>query len=308
MRKIPYLHVLLFVLTFFSTLISGALFQNGVDIFKEPWKVYEGLPFSITLMSILLSHELSHYFASKKHHTKATLPYFVPAPPILSPIGTFGAFIKMKSPIITRKALIDIGASGPIAGFILSVAASIIGLYYSSVIPVVDTEGAFSLGDSLLFSLLSRLVVGVPPESHEILLHPIAFAGWIGLFVTSLNLIPIGQLDGGHIAFAFLNERHKFLSKALVVILLLMGFFAFLQIFVNEVKVSLPSIVLLVLSILPDLWVGWGLWGILMIILGLKHPPVIYWEIPLDGRRRLLGAFAFLIFIITFMPSPFKIL
>lgn len=278
MRKFPYLHLLLFILTFFSTLVAGALFQKGINLFKEPWKIYEGLPFSITLMTILLSHELSHYFASKKHHTKATLPYFIPAPSL---IGTFGAFIKMKSPIVTRRALIDIGASGPIAGFILSVIASIIGLHYSSIVPVVDTEGVLSLGDSLLFSLLSRLVVGVPPESHEILLHPIAFAGWIGLFVTSLNLIPIGQLDGGHIAFAFLNERHRFVSRALVVVLLLLGLF---------------------------FWEGWAFWGAIMFVLGLRHPPVIYWEIPLDSRRRFIGVFVLVIFIITFMPSPFRIL
>lgn len=278
MKKIPYLHVSLFILTFFSTLIAGALFQKGVNIFKEPWKIYQGLPFSLTLMTILLSHELSHYFASKKHHTKATLPYFIPAPSL---VGTFGAFIKMKSPIMTRRALIDIGASGPIAGFILSVIASIIGLYYSRVVPVVDTEGVLSLGDSLLFSLLSRLVLGVPPESHEILLHPVAFAGWIGLFVTSLNLIPIGQLDGGHIAFAFLNERHRFVSRALVVILLVLGLF---------------------------FWPGWAFWGAIMLVLGLRHPPVIYWEIPLDGRRRFIGVSALVIFIVTFMPSPFKIL
>jgi membrane-associated protease RseP (regulator of RpoE activity) len=277
-KKFPFLHLALFVLTFFSTLIAGALFQKGVNIFNEPWRIIEGLPFALTLMTILLSHELSHYFASKKHHTKATLPYFIPAPSL---IGTFGAFIKMKSPIITRKALIDIGAAGPIAGFVLSVIAVIAGLRYSSVIPVADTESILSLGDSLLFTLLSRLVIGVPPASHEILLHPVAFAGWIGLFVTSLNLIPIGQLDGGHIAYAFLGERHKFISLTLVGTLLLMGFF---------------------------FWEGWAFWGVVMIVLGLKHPPVIYWEAPLDRTRRIVGILALIIFILTFIPSPFRIL
>lgn len=278
MKKIPFLHLALFVLTFFSTLIAGALFQKGVNIFNEPLRILEGLPFSLTLMAILLSHELSHYFASKKHHMKATLPYFIPAPSL---IGTFGAFIKMKSPIATRKALIDIGAAGPIAGFVLSVIAVIVGLRYSSMVPVADTESILSLGDSLLFSLISRLVMGVPPPSHEILLHPVAFAGWIGLFVTSLNLIPIGQLDGGHIAYAFLGERHKFISLMLVGTLLLFGFF---------------------------FWEGWVFWGAVMIVLGLRHPPVIYWEIPLDRTRKIIGMLALIIFILTFIPSPFRIL
>ncbi len=276
MKRFPFLHLVLFILTFLSTTIAGALFQKGVDIFKEPWRIYEGLPFSLTLMMILLSHELSHYFASRRHHTKATLPYFIPAPSL---IGTFGAFIKMKSPIVTRKALIDIGASGPIAGFILSVAACVVGLTFSSIVLVKDSEGALGLGDSLLFSLLSRIILGTPPESYEILLHPVAFAGWMGLFVTSLNLIPIGQLDGGHIAYAFLGERHRFISITLVVVLLLLGLFS---------------------------WEGWAFWGAVMIVLGLKHPPVIYWE-PLDKRRRITGSLALLIFIITFIPSPFKL-
>ncbi len=277
MRKVPYLHILLFILTFISTLLAGAFFQKGINLFREPWRIYEGLPFASTLMVILLSHELSHYFASKKHHTKATLPYFIPAPSI---IGTFGAFIKMKSPIVTRKALIDIGASGPIAGFILSVIASVIGLNYSTVVPAAVAKGALNLGDSLLFSLLSRLILGSPPDSYDILLHPVAFAGWIGLFVTSLNLIPVGQLDGGHIAYAFLGERHSVISKVIVAILLLQGLLY---------------------------WEGWAIWGVLMIALGLRHPPVIYWEVPLDRGRRLLGAVALVMFVITFIPSPFKI-
>jgi membrane-associated protease RseP (regulator of RpoE activity) len=280
MRRVPLLHLTLFVLTFFSTLVAGAVFQKGINILKEPLRITEGLPFSMTLMGILLSHELSHFFASKRHHTKATLPYFIPAPITL--IGTFGAFIKMKSPIVTRKALIDIGVSGPIAGFLLSLVASVIGLAYSTVVPLTKArEGVLSLGDSLLFNLLSYLVVGTVPHTHEILLHPVAFAGWIGFFVTSLNLIPVGQLDGGHVAYAFLKERHRVVSVVLVSTLILFGLF---------------------------FWEGWALWGVLMVVLGIKHPPIIYWEVPLDGRRRMLGLVAFFILLITFIPSPFKIL
>ncbi|GER94164.1 site-2 protease family protein [hot springs metagenome] len=277
MRKIPYLHIILFIVTFLTTLTAGAL-QKGVNIFREPGRIIEGLPFAGTLMTILLCHELSHYIASKKHHTKATLPYFIPAPSI---IGTFGAFIKMKSPIITRKALIDIGASGPIAGFIVSVIACIVGLSMSEIAPLSNTEGTLSLGDSILFSFLSNVILGVAPDNHDIFLHPVAFAGWIGLFVTSLNLIPVGQLDGGHIAFAILGERHKYLSRALVIVLAILGILY---------------------------WEGWALWAVLMLILGIKHPPVLYWEVPLDSKRRSIGIFTFIIFVITFIPSPFKFL
>jgi membrane-associated protease RseP (regulator of RpoE activity) len=278
MKKIPFLHILLFILTFFSTLFVGAL-QTGVDLWKDPGKIYKGLPFSLTLMVILLSHELSHFFTSKNHGVKASLPYFIPAP--INIIGTFGAFIKMKSPIITRKALIDIGASGPIIGFIVSVAASIAGLYMSEVVSVSQTKGFLSLGDSILFSFLSGSILGAAPADQDILLSPVAFAGWIGLFITSINLIPVGQLDGGHIAYALLGEKQIRLSVVLVVVLAALGLF---------------------------IWEGWVFWAVLLLILGVRHPPVIYWEVPLDRKRKWIGGMSLIIFILTFIPVPFKIL
>jgi len=277
MKKIPFLHIVLFILTMLSTLFVGAM-QTGADILKEPGKIYYGLPFALTLMIILLTHELSHYFASKKHGVNATLPYFIPAPTI---IGTFGAFIKMKSPIVTRKALIDIGASGPIAGFIVSVIAVMIGLHLSKIVPVSQTKGALTLGDSFLFSFLAQAVMGVTPADSDILLNPVAFAGWIGLFVTSINLIPVGQLDGGHIAFALLGEKQTRLSFILVLVMTVLGVL---------------------------LWEGWIIWAVLLLVLGLRHPPVISWEVPLDKRRKVIGWLAFVIFILTFIPVPFKIL
>jgi membrane-associated protease RseP (regulator of RpoE activity) len=255
--------------------------QTGIDILKEPEKIYKGLPFALTLMTILLGHEFSHYFAARRHNTKATLPYFIPAPPLISIIGTFGAFIKMKSPIVTRKALIDIGASGPVIGFIISVIVSIIGLSLSKVVAIRETEGIINLGDSLLFSFLSNIILNYQPGSQDILLHPIAFAGWIGLFVTSLNLIPVGQLDGGHIAYGLLGEKHVYLSKLLVFVMVPLGLL---------------------------LWAGWTVWAILLLILGLRHPPLLYWEVPLDTKRRFIGSLALLIFVLTFIPVPFKIL
>ena len=276
-KKFPFFHLFLFILTLFSTLIAGAL-HTGIDLLKEPEKIYKGLPFALTLMTILLVHELSHYFASKKHHTKATLPYFIPAPTI---IGTFGAFIKMKSPIMTRKALVDIGASGPIAGFIISVIVSMIGLSLSKVVAIGETKGALGLGDSLLFSFLSDMILNYQPGFQDIALHPVAFAGWIGLFVTSLNLIPIGQLDGGHIAYALLGEKHFLLSNILVATMVFLGLL---------------------------LWEGWTIWAVLLIILGRRHPPVLHWEVPLDTKRRFIGWVSLTIFIFTFIPVPFKIL
>ena len=137
-----------------------------------------------------------------------------------------------------------------------------------------------TLGDSLLFKFLSMIIIGATPDNTDVMLHPIAFAGWIGLFITSVNLIPVGQLDGGHIAYAFLREGHRKLSVALLAVLGVMAVF---------------------------FWPGWAVWAGLMLILGIKHPPVIFWEEPLDGRRRMTGIIALIIFIITFVPSPFNI-
>jgi membrane-associated protease RseP (regulator of RpoE activity) len=276
-KKIPLLHLVLFFLTLCTTLVVGAL-HAGADILSEPNQIYKGIPFAFSLMIILLSHEFSHYFASKNHGVKATLPYFIPAPTI---IGTFGAFIKMKSPIITRKALIDIGASGPIAGFIFSVIAAVIGLKLSRIVSVTKTAGGLNLGDSLLFSFLSRSILGIVPAGCDVLLHPVAFAGWIGLFVTSMNLIPVGQLDGGHIAYALLGEKQTRLSFSLILFMLLLGFI---------------------------LWEGWFVWAVLLLVLGLKHPPVIYWEVPLDRKRKIIGWVSLVIFILTFIPMPFRML
>ncbi len=277
MKKFPYLHLVLFLLTFLSTLTVGAL-SEGVDIMKDPAKIYRGLPFSVTLLIILLAHEFSHYLASKRHGVEATLPFFIPAPTLF---GTLGAFIKMKSPINTRNALMDIGAAGPIAGFVVALVATIIGLFFSKIVPVQKVEGMITLGDSLLFKGLSRMILGGVPEGHDVILHPVAFAGWIGFFVTALNLIPIGQLDGGHIVYALIGERHAKLSKVLIGVMLILGLL---------------------------LWEGWLVWAALLIILGSKHPPIIYAEIPLDEKRRRIGWCAVAIFVLTFIPVPITII
>lgn len=275
-KKIPLLHIVLFMLTALSTVFVGAL-QSGGDPLSHPADIRKGVPFALSLLTILLTHEFAHYFASRRHRVKATLPYFVPAPTI---IGTFGAFIKMKSPIVTRKALIDIGASGPIAGFIVSLIAVVVGLSTSEVVSVAEKKDLLHLGDSLLFSFLSRLVIGTTPANADIFLSPVAFAGWIGFFVTSINLIPVGQLDGGHIAFAFLGEKHARLSFMLVLVMIVLGLV---------------------------FWEGWLVWALLLVVIGMKHPPVVYWEETLDPRRRFVGLCALFIFVLTFVPVPFRI-
>jgi membrane-associated protease RseP (regulator of RpoE activity) len=249
---------------------------NGVIPWEEPEKIYLGLPFSLTLLLILMVHELSHYFTSRKHNVSASLPYFIPAPPI---IGTFGAIIKMKPPIPDKRSLIDIGASGPIGGFIIAIIACVIGLSLSDVKPAGTLDGGIAFGSSLLFSFLSEIVLNVGPEDYDVILHPVAFAGWIGLLVTSLNLLPIGQLDGGHIVYALFGERHSLIAKITIPILIVMGI---------------------------TLWPGWLVWAVLMLVMGYKHPPVVFPYIQLDKNRKIIGWVSFAIFILTFTPMPVK--
>jgi membrane-associated protease RseP (regulator of RpoE activity) len=273
--KLTRTHVLLFIATFITTLLAGALL-NGVIPWEQPERIYLGLPFSLTLLLILLTHELSHYFMSRRHNVSATLPYFIPAPSI---IGTFGAVIKMKPPIPDRRSLIDIGASGPIAGFIVAVIAAVIGLSLSEAKPTGELQGGLAFGTSILFDFLSKIILKVDPEKYDILLHPIAFAGWIGLLVTSLNLLPIGQLDGGHITYALLGEKHEWISKGMIPVLIVLGI---------------------------SFWLGWIVWAVIMIFLGYRHPPVLYPWIHLDRKRKIVGWIALAIFILTFTPAPVK--
>lgn len=276
-HKLTRIHILLFVLTFFTTLFAGCL-QRGVIPWQDPEKIYLGLPFSLTLLLILMTHELSHYYYSHRHRVPATLPYFIPAPSL---IGTFGAVIKMKPPIPDRRALIDIGASGPIGGFIVAVIAVIIGLNYSDVMPLEGIpahEMQITLGESLLFAFLSKLVLNIEPDKYAILLHPIAFAGWVGLFITSINLLPIGQLDGGHIMYACFGEKQTLISKGMIPILFFMSFY----------------------------YMPWIVFAIFMLFIGYRHPPVVYPGIELDRKRKITGWVTLCIFILTFTPIPIK--
>lgn len=272
------LPALLFILTIATTIIAGAL-QKGVNPFQEPLRLIEGIPFSLTLLTILLTHEFGHFFASKRHGVKASFPYFIPAPPPFL-AGTFGAVIKTRSPIMDKRALLDIGATGPLAGFIISIVVTVIGLNFSTIITIPKEKEILGLGSSLIFSILSYFVIGHVPEGQDILLHPIAFAGWIGFFITSLNLLPIGQLDGGHIVYAVFGRWHRLISTTMVGILVVFGIFS---------------------------WQGWLLWAMLVTLLGIKHPPLMDGQIALDRRRKVIGWLSLLVFVLTFIPLPIAI-
>jgi len=270
------LNIFLFLTTFISTTLVGA-FMVDANPLTSIKGFLMGLPFSLTLLSILGIHEFGHYFAARYWKVHVTLPYFIPAP--FSPIGTFGAVIKMKSSIPNRKALIDIGAAGPIAGFIVAVVATIIGLRMSEIVPPRVSESiiAIPLGESLIFKFLDYLILGPLPENVNVMLHPVAFAGWLGLFVTALNLIPFGQLDGGHIMFALSPRVHELLRRIRIPLLLLMGL---------------------------TLWIGWYIWALILLFIGRPHPYPDHMDTEIGTLRKIIAFISIIIFILCIMPVP----
>ncbi|NOZ60671.1 MAG: site-2 protease family protein [Calditrichaeota bacterium] len=237
------------------------------------------LSYSLSIISILLAHEMGHYLMCRKYRIDVTLPYFIPVP--LEPFGTMGAFIRMKSPIPSRKALFDVGAAGPIAGLIVTIPVLIIGLKLSTFVPQIQSQGAhIYLGESLLFSKLAKIILGPEPKGFDTMLHPMAYAGWAGLFVTALNLLPIGQLDGGHVLYALFGRKSQTIYK------FALGAFI----------------------VLCALWYqGWILLVLLLIWFGFRHPNPIDDFHQIDGKRRIVGYFLFVIFLISFVPVPFHI-
>ena len=263
-----------------ATLLSATL--AGVDVeprelVTNPALFLRGLPFAAALVTILLVHELGHYLTCLRYRVSASLPYFLPAP-LLSPIGTFGAFIRIRSRFPDRRALFDIGASGPWAGFVVALAATVIGLTHSTVLATPQEWHGFACGDSLLTAFLTRIVLHV--DSAVVVLHPVAFAGWFGLFVTSLNLLPVGQLDGGHVLYATLGRPTPRIAALLIAFLVWLGVRGF-----------------------P----GWLLWAaIITVLLSLGHPPTDDDRRPLDPARRLAALATLVVFVLTFVPEPFK--
>ena len=249
-----------------------------------------GPAYAAAVMVILLSHELGHYFMCRRYRVRATLPFFIPffplrlpfaqLPVLASPFGTFGALILMRQRIASRKAIFDIGIAGPLAGLVPSLAALIYGLAHSSLMPApAPGTGPVSLGDSLALMGLGALIHPHQPAGMELMLHPVGYAGWAGLFLTSLNLLPVGQLDGGHVLYGLFGRRSRLATWS-----------------------ALVGVV--VLAMFHHEW--FVLAALLLLFARRGHPPAWDEEIPLDPRRQALGIFAMVIFIVTFTPVPFS--
>jgi membrane-associated protease RseP (regulator of RpoE activity) len=241
----------------------------------RPMLLLDGLAFSITLMTILLAHELGHYFACRYYGIDASLPYFMPFP---SPIGTLGAFIRIRSPIYTKQALFDVGIAGPLAGFVVLVPALIIGIASSKVIPGIAERGDLIFGVPAIERFFEWIIFP-HVRSSDILLHPVARAAWVGTLATALNLLPIGQLDGGHILYSFTGRWHSRLSRLFVLVLVILAF-------------------------VTHVWT-WLVWAGLLLVFALRHP-AIFDLTKLDRTRVALGLTALAIFLLTFTLAPLR--
>lgn len=283
-----WVHLLLLLATLFTASVTGARMQQNfdrnlpffdverdLDAFSRWWSspasIVEGFPFAFTLLGILLAHELGHYLACVYYRVDASLPYFLPAPTLG---GTLGAFIRIRAPIYSKRVLFDIGIAGPLAGFIFLLPALAIGLAFSKVIPGIAEQGSLTFGTPALLHVLQQAILpGAAPA--DIYLHPMARAAWIGMLATALNLLPIGQLDGGHIIYSMFGEKHKLLSRVFIAILIPLGFF----------------------------WWVWWVWAGLLFFFGMRHPS-IYDASDLGFGRRRLGWLALTIFVLCFTSTP----
>lgn len=298
-RPRTWLNGLLFVLTVLTTCYAGLFWSANFLFFEsaaDPLAAagrglsdpllfpLSGL-YALALMAILVGHEMGHYLTCRRCGVEATLPYFLPSPRFLNPLGTFGAFIRIKSRIGLKRHLFDIGANGPFVGFILSAAALAAGLAFSRLAPYTPAEGSYSFGEPLLFKLMTALFLGPVPEGQAVVLHPVGFAAWGGLLVTSINLLPISQLDGGHVAYAVLGRHARAVSRALMAGLAVMGVF---------------------------FYPGWLVFGAVILFLDfkfklrLRHPPVDdeFW--PLDRGRKAKAVLIVIVFVLSFIPEPVK--
>jgi membrane-associated protease RseP (regulator of RpoE activity) len=287
-ERFPWMNVALFALTCLSTLLVGATLMTdytktiddlGVflaQIVRSPSILLKGLPFSLAIMGILLGHEMGHYLTCRYYGIDATLPYFIPAPTL---VGTMGAFIRIKSPIKHRAALLEVGIAGPIVGFVLAIPVLMVALAKSGYIAPDAAGSGISLGEPLIFKVLAALMGKTPPPGMEIHLHPIGLAAWFGFFATALNLLPVGQLDGGHVSYALFGSHHKRISQALLFTLIPFGLFY---------------------------WQGWLVWTVVLLFIGVRHPMTLDDSLPLSRRHVWLGWIALVMFILCFTPMPFN--
>jgi membrane-associated protease RseP (regulator of RpoE activity) len=283
-RVLP--NVVLFVLTCASTLLAGTMFSGSptFDAFRAgplPVWLLSGVPFAATLLAILGVHEFGHYFTARHYKAQVSLPYFIPAPPPIFLFGTMGAIIRMRSPARDRNSLFDIAAAGPLAGLAVALPAIVLGLLWSQVVPI-PPGGRIIFGDSLLLRLLVRLQFGPIPDGFMLYTHPIADAAWAGFLVTALNLFPVGQLDGGRIAYALIGRHHRTLGIATVAGLVAMG-------------------VLTGAS-------NWFIWaGLVFFLIGFHHSPPLDDVTPLSARRRVLGIVCLGLLVLLVPPIPITI-
>ena len=308
-KERPLLHLALFIITFITTTIAGVQWTSASGGPYELSELLIGLPYSISILLIISFHEFGHYFAAVYHKVKSSLPFYIPFPPIpyFINFGTMGAVIRTRTRIYTKQAMFDIGIAGPITGFVVCIVILIYGFqnvpgveyllkihpdYFS---PEYGKAGiALTFGDSLLFSFFRWIFIEpgqfFPPMS-EIYHYPYLCVGWFGLFITSMNMIPVGQLDGGHISFAMFGEKNHFkISVVAFTVMFIFGLFGFVD-SILELNYGIG-------------WSGWLFWAlILYFVIRLKHPPVPETS-ELDTRRKLLGYLAFFIFIISFSPTP----
>ncbi|HEX2080683.1 MAG TPA: site-2 protease family protein [Longimicrobium sp.] len=305
-RERWWLHLLLLALTLLSVTVAGAMLADGnplalresrlggaailVPTRLTPAALAPGLWFSLPLLAILGAHEMGHFALARRHGMDVSPPFFIPVPWLVSLIGTLGAFIRLRSPLLNRAVLLDVGAAGPLAGFVLSVPAVLLGLAWSRTVEAVPPwargvsigvlfdDQLLLMGESALFALLRAL--SPAGDAAFVLLHPLAFAGWLGFFFTALNLFPVSQLDGGHVVFAISRRAHR--AVGVLTVLLLLA--------------------------LATRWTGWLVWAVLVLVIGrgrLLHPPVIDPEFRLGGWRRALAWACILIFFLTLVPVPF---
>jgi len=274
------INIILAVLTAFTTMISGAFFFYNVNPIANPFLIYRGLPFTIAIMFVLGSHELAHYLTARRRGIKASLPFFIPLP-FISPIGTLGAVIKLRGAIPDRKSLFDVGVSGPIVGLLASVLVTVVGLTLPPVTITHSGEPTMIISVPILFQLIERVV---PTTSGT--MHPVAFAGWVGMLVTSLNLLPVGQLDGGHIARALSGDKGKYVSSLVPPLMFLSGLYYSMRGFNGQMLLF------------------WGLFALLFSVGGHAQP--INDTAKLDSKRVLLGVIAFILCLACFTPLPLQ--
>lgn len=300
----PIINLILFVLTLVSTLFAGAVYGGNYDGITQtsdlftPRFIISGWPFALTLLSILLAHEFGHYFAARRHKVNVTLPFFLPMP---FGFGTLGAFIRLKEPVPDRRKLFDIGVAGPLAGLLLAIPLLFIGLATSPVDVIPPGVMGQLEGNSILYYFAKIAIFGQPLPNpltgQDVFMNQVTFAAWIGLLVTSLNLLPVGQLDGGHTVYALFGSKARYVNIATLVVMALLAIAGLQPI--QEIWPPLETFG----------FAGWWLWlGLIIFLIGPFHPPALDDVTELDPRRRLIGYFVVFVFIMTFVPTPFRII